>query len=76
MEIKLIFMPKRMDGRSNIEEQQLEISRRIATMVFDLNPKIFKEVWVSFFSGIIHWKVEEPGQYYKDHSYYYMKEGE
>lgn len=72
--IKLVSKPKITDSRPYIQEQELEISRRVANMVYDMNPSCFKEVWISFFSGIIHWHVVKPIPYYVDHSYLYTKE--
>lgn len=72
--VKLVSKPKITDPRYFIQEQELEISRRIADMIYDMNPDVFKEVWISFFSGIIHWYVLKPVPYYVEHSYIYTKE--
>lgn len=71
--IKLVSKPKVTDERPHIQEQELEIGRRIANMVYDMNPACFKEVWISFFSGVIYWNAIKPAPYYVDHSYYYVK---
>jgi len=72
--IKLVSQPESYyrDSRNHIHEQELEISKKIAQLVYDLNPHIFKEVWISFFSGIIHWYACDPDKYYKEHSFYFI----
>lgn len=72
--IELVSKPKITDPRPCIQEQELKISRRIANMVYDMNTAVFKKVWISFFSGVIHWHVAEPIPYYVEHSYIYTKE--